>query len=193
VEKPFGLATQGSNLPDLYSLLTQEHDYIGLHHRLDQAASGLVLFTLKKSSNKAIALAFKEHTIRRCYLAALAGRLPEDTTWRWDVDGRAACSFVRVIGTNRGRSAVEIELESGRKHQIRKHAAMSGYPILGDRRYGAEAGRVWPRLALHAYRLELVHPISGEDLKIESPSPADLYELWNECIHPGESRVSPKP
>jgi 23S rRNA-/tRNA-specific pseudouridylate synthase len=63
-------------------------------------------------------------------------------------------------------------------HQIRRHAAMAGVPVLGDLRYGGAAKKLWPRLALHARRLALAHPVSGASLVVESPIPADLAELW---------------
>ena len=91
-----------------------------------------------------------------------------------DIDGRPARTIVDVLGYGRGVTAVSIRLETGRKHQIRKHAAMAGYPVLGDRRYGSESGRAWPRLALHASLLEFTHPLSGEILKVHSPIPNDL-------------------
>lgn len=192
VDKPHGVATQGS-AGDLYSSLSAKFDYLGLHHRLDQAASGLLLMTTHRRVNKGIAEAFKSHAIRRQYLAVLSGRLPEPCTWSWPLDGRAATTLVRPLGYGRGKTAVSISLETGRTHQIRKHASMSGYPLIGDRRYGGEAGKAWPRLALHAHQLAFCHPISGEQLELVSPIPADLMELWDACIHPGESRATPKP
>jgi 23S rRNA-/tRNA-specific pseudouridylate synthase len=192
VDKPHGVATQGSD-GDLYSILNATFDYIGLHHRLDQAASGLLLLTTNRKANKGISKAFKSHAIQRRYLAVLSGRLPDSCTWSWPLDGRTATTHVRLLGYGRGKTAVEVSLETGRTHQIRKHASMAGYPLIGDRRYGGEAGKAWPRLALHAHQLAFHHPISGEQLELVSPVPVDLTDLWNACIHPGESRVTPKP
>ena len=192
IDKPHGLATQGAP-GDLYSRLRADFDYVGLHHRLDQAASGLLLLSLSRKINKGVSDAFRNHTIHRSYLAVLAGRLPAACTWNSPLDGREALTHVDVLGHGRGKTATAIVLETGRTHQIRKHASMAGYPLIGDRRYGGEAGRAWPRLALHAHKLEFCHPISGELLKLSSPVPTDLMALWNECIHPGESRVPPKP
>ena len=192
VDKPHGVATQGSQ-QDLYSTLKASYPYVGLHHRLDQAASGLLLLTTQRKANKKIAQAFQTHAIDRRYLAVLSGRLVEPCTWSWPLDGRDATTHVHPLGYHRGLSAVEVTLETGRTHQIRKHASMAGYPLIGDRRYGGEAGRAWQRLALHAHKLAFRHPISGEQLELTSPVPVDLIDLWNGCIHPGESRVTPKP
>jgi 23S rRNA-/tRNA-specific pseudouridylate synthase len=81
---------------------------------------------------------------------------------------------VEVLGVARGRSAVRLRLETGRKHQIRVHAALAGAPVLGDRRYGDEAARAFPRLALHASELALAHPTTGERLTVTAPTPPDL-------------------
>ena len=74
-------------------------------------------------------------------------------------------------------SLLEVDLKTGRTHQIRRHAVQSGHPVVGDRRHGGAAGRLWPRLALHAARLALGHPATGEPLVIESPLPSDLTGL----------------
>lgn len=179
VDKPHGLATQGTRdgEPDLYGILGADRPYLALHHRLDQPASGLVLLVLDPTVNAAIAAGFREHRIARTYLAVLAGEA-RDAVWDRPVEGRSARTLVRALGHGEGLSAVQIGLETGRQHQIRQHAAMSGRPVVGDRRYGGDAGRRWPRLALHAAKLGFVHPVSGETIVVESPIPDDLAELW---------------
>ena len=165
---------------DVFSELSKRFPYVGLHHRLDQAASGLVLLTLDPSVNAAIARGFREHTIERTYLAVLVGSV-DDTVWDRPVEGKAARTHVHVVGRGAGLSAVELRLETGRTHQIRQHAAMAGRPIAGDRRYGGEAGRRWPRLALHACRLAFIHPKAGAKITVESPIPSELSPLWGEA------------
>lgn len=186
VDKPSGLPTQagrdegGTPVEDLFTALRRDHPRLALHHRLDQPASGLVLFTRDPRANAAIARAFREHTIARIYRAVLVGEAT-DATWAQRLDGKEARTDVRVIGRGSGLTAVEVSLHTGRTHQIRRHAALAGRPIAGDRRYGAEAGHRWPRLALHAWRLELAHPITGARLAVESPLPPDLAPLWAEA------------
>ena len=180
VDKPTGLPTQqgpqgGDNL---FDRLRDAHAYVGLHHRLDTPASGLLLFTLDRGMNQAIADALRDHTVRRTYLAILYGELDHDAIWTQPIDRKPARTTVEVKASHRGLVATQIELHTGRTHQIRKHAAMAGVPICGDRRYGAEAGRRWPRLALHAHQLSLTHPATGELLTVTSPVPDDLVELW---------------
>jgi len=179
VDKPSGLATQPTREGDdnVYDRLVAREGYVGLHHRLDQPASGLVLVTLDEAVNPAVAAAFRDHTARRTYRAVLWGDAV-DAVWSAPIDGQRARTRVRVLGRDNGFTAAEVSIETGRTHQIRRHAALAGAPIVGDRRYGAEAGTAWPRLALHAARLELAHPRTGAPLTFEAPLPDDLVELW---------------
>lgn len=165
VDKPAGLPTQATRTgePGLYEQLCATEPYVGLHHRLDRNVSGLVLLTLDRSVNAAIAEGFRAHTIRRTYRATLEGEVAAGT-WSWKVDGKPARTEVTVLRQASGQTEVELRLHTGRKHQIRIHAAMNGTPVAGDMRYGGDLTQPGPRLALHAWRLELVHPVTGEPL-----------------------------
>lgn len=180
VDKPSGLPTQPTRAggDSVLTRLEASERYVGLHHRIDQPASGLVLFTVDPDANAAVTRALRRHEIRRRYLAVLYG-IASDGTWDRPVQNKRARSEVRVLGSRAGLSAVELALDTGRKHQLRVHAALAGTPICGDRRYGGEAGRRWPRLALHAHALELTHPVTGAPLAIRSALPLDLTELWS--------------
>ncbi len=175
VDKPAGLPVQAprGGGDNLFDWLRAEHPYVGLHHRLDAAASGLLLVTLDPAANAAVARGFRAHLIRRTYRAILDG-WPVDATWDRPVDGKPARSHVRVMGQGAATAAVELELDTGRKHQLRVHAALAGTPILGDRRYG---GSPAPRLALHAASLE-VPAEAGGPLRLRAPLPDDLRQAW---------------
>lgn len=180
IDKPFGLPSQsprggGANA---FDEVRQRWPRASLLHRLDTVASGLLLFSVEPTVNAALTEAFRSHGIRRSYRAILAGTGLATTRWEQPVDGRAARTQVEPSGTGEGCTAVTLRPETGRKHQLRVHAAMAGFPICGDRRYGAEAARRWPRLALHAAELGFVHPGTGVDLTVSSPLPDDLVELW---------------
>ena len=186
VDKPSGLPSQPTrqgHAQHLYGILQGREDYVGLHHRLDTPASGLVLVTLNPSVNKAITEGFRQGTIHRRYLAVVVGDPGESGTWDSPMDDKPAATHWRRLGRGEGLSLLECTLETGRTHQIRRHAAGAGVPIVGDRRHGSAAGRLWPRLALHAVGLSLTHPRSGEALEVESPVPADLQELVESCAH----------
>ena len=179
VDKPFGLASQStrSGTLGLYELLQSRYDYIGLHHRLDQPASGLILFSRNPKANGPLTRMFQTHRIQRQYACVLVGTA-SSSDWNTPVNGKVASSHVTVLGEGQGLSAVQVNLHTGRKHQIRVQAALEGTPIAGDRRYGGEAARRSPRLALHASLLELPHPMTGEPLLVRSPVPGDLIKLW---------------
>lgn len=177
VDKPSGLPSQpargGSD-----SVLGRLGRDARLPHRLDAAASGLLLVSLHPASNGPLAQAFQERTVRRTYLAVLDGHLAEGATWARPVGRKAARSHVEPLGHGGGATVVRFTLDTGRKHQLRVHAALAGHAILGDRRYGDDAAGRWPRLALHAARLELTHPITKEPLAFEAPVPDDLAALF---------------
>jgi len=192
VDKPTGLPSQGTRTGTrrhLFAALQAQEAYVGLHHRLDTPASGLLLFTLDKRANRPIAEGFREGHIYRRYEVAVVGDPGEAGTWDTPIEGKAARTRWRRLAFGDGIGLLEATLETGRTHQIRRHAAHHGHPVLGDRRHGGAAGRTWPRLALHAVQLNLDHPISGQPLEIRSPIPADLTELWDRIHH----RCSPTP
>ncbi len=179
VDKPAGLPTQAarSGGDNLFDQLRAVETYVGLHHRLDTPVSGLVLFTLDPVANRPIAQGFQRHTIERTYLAVAEG---EVVASRWDrpVDGAPAHTRVEVVGHGPGLTALRLRPETGRKHQLRVHAALAGCPLLGDWTHGGPAARGWPRLALHATQLRLQHPIEDRVLEVVSVLPDDLAALW---------------
>ncbi|MFM2162275.1 MAG: hypothetical protein RLZZ383_1787 [Pseudomonadota bacterium] len=184
VHKPSGVPTQpdGSGTTSLHQAVQARWPHATLHHRLDQPVSGLVMFGLNPRCNRAITEALRRHAIQRTYLAVLAGQPDQwasPTRWTWPVDGQPAATRARRIGVGPGMMAVELTLETGRTHQIRKHAAHAGTPVVGDRRYGGDAGRWAPRPALHAHRLRWTHPATGAPLDVQAPWPASLSELWS--------------
>jgi RluA family pseudouridine synthase len=180
VEKPFGLASQPTRdgAKNLYDLLCKQEKYIGMHHRLDTPASGLLLFGLVRGVNRQLAAAFREHQIDRRYQMVVIGNPgPGPGQWSANLDGKTATTHWRVLKTCPGMSLIEARLETGRTHQIRRHAAQAGHPIVGDNRYGGGAARLWKRLALHANSLEFTHPITQKTLRIQCEMPADLHGL----------------
>nr|WP_255216185.1 RluA family pseudouridine synthase [Pseudenhygromyxa sp. WMMC2535] len=171
--------------------------YVGVVHRLDRGASGLVLFTIRDIANKSLHKQFVEHSVRRRYRVRVRGQAPEAITCdaalverksgvaiadAGDPNAQSARTHFRRLARfeDVGEDLLEAELETGRTHQIRAHAAHLGFPVVGDHRYGpspetsAEAGRgereIEP-LRLHAYRLDFEHPLSGEAVSAESALP----------------------
>lgn len=184
-DKPAGLPTQSpkGGGDNLYDRLRADHKYVGLHHRLDTPVPGLVLFTLDKSVNASIAAEFREHRIERIYRALVLGKIEASGTWSEDLDGKRARTHFApsppevtpplpahyIKARVPGRTTVlDIQLETGRTHQIRRHAADAGHPILGDRRYGGVAGRLAPEICLRAVALKFWHPRQEEWLQVQA-------------------------
>ena len=195
VDKPFGLPSQGTQHPHqdhLFAQVKARFPQAALHHRLDTPASGLVLFTVHPSANRGIADAFRSRRIARRYVAVVAGDPGASGTWSFDLDGKTALTHFERLSADNGMTLLEIRIETGRTHQIRRHAAMSGHPILGDKRHGGIAGHLWPRLALHAVSLHFCHPISGQNLRVSSPIPEDLEGLMHPLFPDLSLRYSPR-
>lgn len=155
-------------------------------HRLDRETSGVLLFARSKAICDAVQAAWSQAD--KVYLAIVEGRpqpaagsidapLWEDHNLRVRVgahaQAKAARTSYRTLRSARGRTLLEVELDTGRKHQIRAHLAHAGQPIVGDDRYGQRDAR----LGLHALRLSLPHPRSGAVLTIEAPPPAAFLAL----------------
>ena len=165
----------------------------GVVHRLDRETSGLLVLARSEEAHAALTEALRRREVRREYLALVEG-VPDARTGTIDAAiGRDRADRTLVsTSTDRPRAArtrfavrealartalLELELETGRTHKIRAHAAAIGHPVCGDARYGGEAcGRRLGlrRQFLHAARLTLAHPATGEELALESPLPADL-------------------
>ncbi len=155
-------------------------------HRLDRETSGVLLIARTREGKERVQAAW-DHT-RKVYLAVVEGRpapaegvidqaLWEDANLNVHVGehpaSKAARTRYRTLETKPGRSLVEVELETGRRHQIRAHLAWLGHAVVGDPRYGTPG----PRMGLHALRLELDHPGDGRRLILEAEAPAALRAL----------------
>ena len=182
--------------PALASLGCRERP--GIVHRLDQETSGLIVVAKTEAAMMALARAFASHTsIEKTYLAVChgrprldAGRLesfmarhPVDRKRRAIVErgGKLAITDYRVVAgaCMRATTLLECKIATGRTHQIRLHMASLGCPVIGDKMYGKSAldkqlSPVPQRQMLHAWRLCLRHPATGEKLSFESPVPPDM-------------------
>ena len=176
----------------------------GIVHRIDKLTSGLLVVARTLESHTALTRLLAEHAIRRRYLAVCTGvltgggridapiaRHPVDRK-RMTVrdDGKPAVTHYTVRERYAAHTAVDVELETGRTHQIRVHFAHRRHPLVGDPVYGGrlllpkgasdtviEALRTFRRQALHAAALEFLHPLSGEPVHVEAATPDDLEAL----------------
>jgi 23S rRNA pseudouridine1911/1915/1917 synthase len=203
VNKPAGLPTMGTpgGNPTLLSVAKEyvKHRYnkpgnvyLGVMSRLDAPVTGVVLLARTSKAAARLTEQFRSHAVEKTYWAVVEGVLEppagslvdwlghDDRHRRMHIVGRtmpgareARLSYkqLKLIGKN---SWLEVQLETGRKHQIRLQLANCGHPIVGDRKYGSRepfaAG-----IALHAHNLAVSHPTTGVRVEIQAPPP----ESWN--------------
>ncbi len=168
----------------------------GIVHRLDRDTSGVILVARDDEAHRILAAQFKERTVSKTYLAVVRGlpdfdadlislpiardvRQPERMAIRHDV-GRASETYYEVRERFHRHAFLEVHPRTGRTHQIRVHLAALGHSIVADRVYGRadrDLRGVIGRQALHAHRLALRHPETGEEMEFESPLPADMAGL----------------
>ena len=155
-------------------------------HRLDRDTSGLLVYAKTLEAEQILEHNWRDIVTDRRYLALVSGELPQKqgSVESWlkdnkayfiyssptDNGGKYALTHYRVLKTNGRHSLVELKLETGRKNQIRVHMQDLGHPVCGDTKYGNGDDPIG-RLALHAFRLNFYHPITGEPLKFETPVP----------------------
>jgi tRNA pseudouridine32 synthase/23S rRNA pseudouridine746 synthase len=172
--KPCGMYSQGTKWGDHCSMYRWVEQNLKPQrpaftvHRLDRAATGLMIITHSKKMATTFSELFKNRQIQKRYQAIVEGRLEIDTlpyTIDEEIDDKPAISKIVAINTlENNRSSINIEIETGRKHQIRKHLAGLGHPIVGDRLYGpAKAGIIHGEdLQLRSTYLKFNCPVTGE-------------------------------
>ncbi len=199
VNKPALLPTMGvaADVPSVMTvakeLLRQKYDkpgnvYLGVVSRLDAPVTGLLLIAKTSKAAARLSEAFRTRNVRKSYLAVVEGRMePADgelehylrkderhrkvhTTHAGAPDAQLARLAYRSIGAAGEFSLVEVEPETGRKHQIRVQLAKIGHPIAGDLKYGSREP-FSPGIALHSHRLEFEHPVRHEAMQLEAPLP----------------------
>lgn len=207
LDKPAGIETQPTPARYKGTLYAALHDYlhdpfrphqvptVGMVQRLDRDTSGVLVFSIHQRAHRGLTEAFAGRQVRKTYLAVVAGRLPAaegefcsllarsratNRVKSVEKGGKEAVTRYQVLEAFAEASLVEVEILTGRSHQIRVHLAEAGHPLLGDQRYGGSAewdGRPVPRQMLHAWRLSFQHPVTGDPLALEAPIPADMTEL----------------
>jgi len=174
----------------------------GIVHRLDKDTSGLLLVGRTLLAVNALSRAIAAREVHRSYLAIAHGEWPQALTQIDAPIARDPRSRVRMAIVASGRaartdvervasasldgarlSALRCTLHTGRTHQIRVHLAARGHPLVGDALYGGTAALGVQRQALHAARLVLAHPRSGEALAFDAPLPADLAQAWQRVVN----------
>lgn len=198
VNKPAGQLVQGDQtgrttlLEEAKAWLKQRYDkpgnvFLGLVHRLDRPASGVVVLARTSKAASRLSEEIRSHRPRKIYWAQVEGETPLEGSWtdrleRQEFNSRvvdapagkvARLSFKR-LRYEQGISLVEINLETGRHHQIRVQFAHHGFPVLGDHRYGSETAFAGGNIALHAREMIIRHPTRDEEMQFI----ADPGEAW---------------
>ena len=166
----------------------------GIVHRLDRDTSGVLVVARTDAAHRALAAQFHDRKVQKTYLALVHGRMKQphgritsaitrDPVRRTRMtarlgSGRAAFTEYRLLDQLPQFSFLEVQIKTGRTHQIRVHLSSIGHPVVGDRLYGAPGAipglPLLDRLFLHAHRLSFNSPSTGELITIESPLPPEL-------------------
>ncbi|MEO8500687.1 MAG: RluA family pseudouridine synthase [Vicinamibacteria bacterium] len=203
VDKPEGLLTVptdgGTNDDSVLSRLRADlvrlrgpRTYVGALHRLDRGTSGLVAIALSRECHAAGRAAFRDHAFLRRYLALVEG-IPRSAAGTIDLPiadeyesgkrhiardedepSRPAVTHYRVRERFARAALLEVELDTGRQHQIRLHLRAIGHPIVGDPVYGSKERSPRSRPFLHASKLSFPHPLTGQPIDCESEPPPDF-------------------
>ena len=205
VDKPAGLAVHGGSgvsfgvIEQLRAARPQAR-FLELAHRLDRDTSGLLIIAKKRQALLRLHEMFRESGGRKFYLALVEGdwvnqrqhvKLPllkwttqsGERRVRVDPKGQAAHTVFTCLKRFGSYSLMQAELLTGRTHQIRVHLAASGFPIVGDDKYGKDDTRAqfsemgFNRMFLHAWKLDMPHPMTGDRLELEAPLPVTCTRI----------------
>jgi len=208
LNKPSGIAVHGGSglnfgIIEALRQAYPEQKYLELVHRLDKETSGCLMIAKKPARLRQLHQQLREHQIDKRYYALLKGRwhprlgkieqpllrylLPSgERRVKVSNEGKAALTYFSLKKAYKSACWVSVQLETGRTHQIRVHAAYCGHPIVGDDKYGHAPFNEqlkkhgFGRLCLHAYQLSIPHYDSkGKALQIQAPLPDDLQTALN--------------
>ncbi len=162
-------------------------------HRIDKETSGVMMFAKTQEAIDKLNLMFKNHELKREYFAIVIGNvkehkgiwenyLIEDSAFnvrvtKNETEGKLAITYFSVIRRSKNFTYLKLNLETGRKHQIRVHCKNAGHHILGDKRYAISSYNPISRMCLHSSLLEFSHPITQEKMSFYSPIPKEFKSL----------------
>lgn len=202
IDKPAGLLSVSTAFEEKETAhaLIKAHYYprkIYVVHRIDQDTSGVMLFALSEPAYEKFKQMFEHHQMERTYTAVVEGRMKE-ASGKWESylyedsnyhvrsiedpeKGRVAITHFSIIQQSNRYTILQLQLETGRKNQIRVHCSDAGYPIVGDKKYGAVSNPI-QRLCLHANLLAFQHPITKKQMHFESPLPVHFQKLISTTV-----------
>lgn len=219
LNKPAGLLTIPDrfreNIPNLYAILRNKYKNIFVVHRLDADTSGVIVFAKNSYAHRDLSIKFEKRNVKKIYLALINGRLDKSeakinlpvakrlnkpgTMKIYKYNGKKALTHYRVVESFRHFTLVEVELLTGRMHQIRVHFQAIGHPLAVDEVYGVRTALYLSefktkylrkedevekplinRLTLHAKYIEFKHYKTGNLVQVEAPLPKDFNAVLNQ-------------
>jgi len=219
IDKPAGVAVHGGS-GVAFGVIEQlrqarpQAKFLELVHRLDRETSGILVLAKKRSALVNLHEQMRGSGMDKRYFACVAGEFPNtrqhvkfplfkystadgERRVRVQADGLAAHTVFNRVTAFSGFTLLEAELKTGRTHQIRVHLSHSGFPIVGDEKYGdfalnkqlARSGARpgLKRMFLHAHRLTLAHPATGEPLAVTAPLPAECQDFLQQLREQGSN------
>lgn len=171
--------------------------FIGTVHRLDRPTSGIVIFARTSKALERLNKMLRDKTIQKTYWALVKNKpkkerdtltnfLKKDPkknksfVFKKEIEGsKKATLHYKVIQILENYTLLEIDLETGRHHQIRTQLSYIGSPIKGDLKYGFPRSNKDGSISLHARKINFIHPVSKEEIKITAPAPKDV--IWDAC------------
>lgn len=203
INKPAGLLSVATDKEDRktayrmvadYARLKDKHNHIYVVHRIDKETSGVLLFSKTNKIREELQDDWNNNVKLRGYIAIVEGKMkPEYGTIKTYLKetsthvmystpnkklGQEAITHYRTIKSNGNYSMLEVNIDTGRKNQIRVHMSESGHPIIGDDKYGEKPADPIKRLGLHANCLEFIHPITKKLIKLKAPIPISFNKLF---------------
>jgi 23S rRNA pseudouridine1911/1915/1917 synthase len=162
-------------------------------HRLDRDTSGIMMFVKDKDLQRHLRQNWQQSIETRSYLVVVEGVVEKDSATiesfmhgtdslrsyssKKQEGGQKAVSRYKVLKRGKDHTLLEVELETGRKNQIRVHMQDIGHPVAGDSKYGAQGDKLG-RLGLHAHVLAFTHPVTEKPMSFQSPAPAEFLKLF---------------
>jgi 23S rRNA pseudouridine1911/1915/1917 synthase len=194
------IATAKEKLLTTYSILSAHvkkenpNNRIFVVHRLDRDTSGVMMFAKSEQVQEIMQKEWQEAVIRRSYIAVVEGKVEKDEdtirsflkenkmlimySTKVPGEGDEAITHYKVLKRDEEFTLLQVELETGRKNQIRVHMKELGHPIAGDKKYGSKVNPL-RRTCLHANLLAFKHPITGEELSFETPAPHRFLGMFH--------------
>ena len=180
-DKPSSIVTVGEGSVEEVLREQAQQPALRAVHRLDRDTTGCLLLAKNAAAFEAAVALFKTRRVSKTYQVIVSGKFDRAaSTVNQELDGERAISHIQREAIAKDASFLQVKIETGRTHQIRRHLSSIRHPVLGDREYGLKFARdprllTIPRQMLHASGLEMPHPmLLGKTLKAHSPLPADF-------------------